>query len=199
MHFILHVELTRVDDPVVWRTKSVPEGITFHQLHKLLQAAMGWKDCHLYRFSERGMQDMISITSPYDEESGVDARKVLIDKIMMDYLNSDFIREERKRLSYIYDYGDHWEHAIEVTGVKDLFNTGGMLHDGEGACPPEDCGSTHGFQDLKESVRSDRPWMIHGESYTAWLDGNGYKNYDPDKFDVKAAEERVRKVKLGKR
>ena len=36
--------------PVIWRRLVVPAGITFYKFHKVLQAAFGWQDYHLYSF-----------------------------------------------------------------------------------------------------------------------------------------------------
>ena len=32
--------------PPIWRRLLVPAGLTLAQLHDVLQAAMGWQDCH---------------------------------------------------------------------------------------------------------------------------------------------------------
>lgn len=39
------------DIPAVWRRVLVPAGITFRTLHRVIQFAMGWQDCHLHDFS----------------------------------------------------------------------------------------------------------------------------------------------------
>ncbi len=36
--------------PQIWRRVSVPEQTTLHQLHWIIQGAMGWTNSHLHQF-----------------------------------------------------------------------------------------------------------------------------------------------------
>ena len=36
--------------PLIWRRVLVPAEVTLAQLHDVLQAAMGWEDCHMHEF-----------------------------------------------------------------------------------------------------------------------------------------------------
>ena len=36
--------------PPIWRRLLVPAAMTLAQLHDVLQAAMGWENCHLHEF-----------------------------------------------------------------------------------------------------------------------------------------------------
>lgn len=194
MKYLIKIVLAENDDPVVWRRISIPVHFNFHMLHMAIQAAMGWRDSHLYGFSEHGMSDLISITSPYDEESGIDARTVPIDRILLGFHNSGIMGDNLRPLIYIYDYGDHWEHHLYVEGVIHEAGKKAELLGGEGACPPEDCGSFTGFMDLKQSLRTGEVSQMHGESWIPWLKGMGYRNYDPDVFDVEKARKAVKRI-----
>ena len=68
----LKIELLGVSSPKVWRQIKVPTGIHFHDLHLLIQDAFGWRNSHLYHFSENGFHSLITIGSPYDEEGGIE-------------------------------------------------------------------------------------------------------------------------------
>ncbi len=46
---MLRVELLRVE-PVIWRRIRVGHDLRLPDLHKTLNAAMGWLDCHLHSF-----------------------------------------------------------------------------------------------------------------------------------------------------
>ena len=50
-----------------------------------------------------------------------------------------------KQFSYVYDFGDDWDHKIKVVKVVDGYP---LDHpeclDGENACPPEDVGGAPG-------------------------------------------------------
>ena len=194
MKAVIRIELVGIDDPVVWRRFIMPVHFSFHQLHLVIQAAMGWKDSHLYSFSENGLSDILSITSPYNEETGIDGRTVPATKIMWAMYNSGIFNEPRQTLTYIYDYGDHWEHKLDVENIIHDEGKKADLIDGAGACPPEDCGGIPGFADIKRSIRTGEPSEIHGESWLPWLKGMGYKNFNPAVFDVAKARKAVRRI-----
>lgn len=50
------VELTDVDDPRVWRQLLVPASIRLDRLHSVIQAVMGWENCHMHAFTIDGVQ-----------------------------------------------------------------------------------------------------------------------------------------------
>jgi hypothetical protein len=80
---------------------------------------------------------------------------------------------------YVYDFGDHWEHSVEMEGI--FAREKGIRYprciDGRRACPPEDCGGAEGFNDFLETV------LVLGsenrEEMMTWAGGT----YDPKKFD----------------
>ena len=43
----VRIEL-RHTDPLIWREVEVPTSITLMVLHDIIQAVMGWFDCHLW-------------------------------------------------------------------------------------------------------------------------------------------------------
>lgn len=45
----LKITLEEIEPPI-WRRVLVPQGITFYKLHKIIQAAFGWQDYHLFDF-----------------------------------------------------------------------------------------------------------------------------------------------------
>ena len=42
--------------PPVWRRVLVPAGYTLDRVHRVVQYAMGWRDCHLHSFEIDGVQ-----------------------------------------------------------------------------------------------------------------------------------------------
>ena len=44
-------EFARGDDPLIWRQVEAPTSITLTVLHDIIQAAVGWCDCHLWEFT----------------------------------------------------------------------------------------------------------------------------------------------------
>ena len=64
---------------------------------------------------------------------------------------------------YLYDFGDSWHHDIDNLGP------GGPepgCVDGQGACPPEDCGGWPGYEDLRDAIAE--PTHPEHEHLTSW-------------------------------
>ncbi len=129
----MRIALRDVSPPVI-RVLDVPAASTLPELHKLLQAALGWTDSHLHQFVAGGRRYGVADPDWGDELNDEDeARAGLRD------LPAEFV--------YLYDFGDHWEHDVAVLGE------GGdhpACVDGQGGCPPEDCGGPHGYAELLE-------------------------------------------------
>lgn len=194
MHLELKIELLGISEPTVWRHIKISPEITFHQLHQIIQAAFGWRDSHLYEFSENGIFDLIRICGPYTEEAPLLATDTSANQMLFDLYNSYLMHKgKHKKMIYTYDYGDCWEHKITVVNFDRTASGRPEIMDGGGACPPEDCGGIHGFEDLKVSLKTGQPSAIHGESWIPWLEGTGYKNYDPNNFDLGKARKRIKR------
>jgi len=128
----LRITLREVS-PAVVRVIDVPAGSSLPELHELLQAALGWTNSHLHQFvaGDRtyGVADPEwGDESGEEDESGVKLRD----------LPSQFV--------YRYDLGDCWEHDVEIIGAGAALP--GCV-DGAGGCPPEDCGGTDGYAELR--------------------------------------------------
>jgi hypothetical protein len=126
----LRITLRDVSPPVV-RVIDVPAVITLPELHDALQAALGWTNSHLHQFlagdTTYGIADPDWGDELHDDEAGVPLRRL------------------PARFGYLYDLGDCWEHDVEVLGSGD--DRPGCV-EGEGGCPPEDCGGAPGRQKL---------------------------------------------------
>jgi len=162
--------------PPIWREIQVPETYTFWDFHVAIQDAMGWQDYHLHEFellkSSTGSKMNIGIP---DEDFG---RKVLpgwTQKI------ADYFSSENRAASYLYDFGDDWEHQIELQKI--IPKKRGMSYpvctNGKRACPPEDCGGIWGYEDLLEIIKD--PTHEEYEGMMEWLGGE----FDPEHFEVK--------------
>ncbi|WP_406113091.1 plasmid pRiA4b ORF-3 family protein [Kitasatospora purpeofusca] len=136
----LRIQLADVDQPSVWRLVQIPAGIRLDSLHQVIQAAMGWQNCHLHAFSVNGIQ--------YGRRSSeldfVDDTTAVLDVLV----------KEGAHLDYDYDFGDSWEHRITVERrmTAEAGHPYPACVDGAGACPPEDCGGPGGYADLKPSL-----------------------------------------------
>jgi len=85
------------------------------------------------------------------------------------------------RLRYIYDFGDSWQHEVEVKriGPPDSTVRYPTCLAGERACPPEDCGGVGGYADLLE-VLSDPSHDQH-EELLEWVG----RQYNPELLDLR--------------
>ena len=62
--------------------------------------------------------------------------------------------------------------------------------DGKGKCPPEDCGSTSGFSNMKEILKN--PLHPEYESYIEWLGLQKGQTWNPDEFDINKTQNYLR-------
>ncbi|SNR54068.1 pRiA4b ORF-3-like protein [Blastococcus mobilis] len=134
----LRVTLAEVS-PTVRRVIDVPAAITLDELHDVLQVALGWTDSHLHQY--RTSAAVYSIASDdWDDEGETDERGVRLSALP-------------PRFTYLYDFGDGWTHDVQVLGSGG--DVAGCV-DGEGACPPEDCGGPPGYAELLTAVTDPR-------------------------------------------
>jgi hypothetical protein len=114
--------------PPCWRRLLVPAATTLGDLHEIIQIAFAWDDDHLHAFTigRRRYGDPY-FDIEYDE-----------DEIT---LITAFARA-RKPISYVYDFGDSWEHEIvlENTAEPEPDSTYPVCVDGRGDSPVEDSG-----------------------------------------------------------
>lgn len=139
--YFLKITLTDVAPPV-WRRVAVPGAYTLDRLHRVIQLAMGWQDCHLHSFeiggTHYGVPDHDGLLDLHDE---LDIRL-------------DSVATKDVRFSYTYDFGDWWEHHIVVDDVinaepDERYPT---CTDGAGACPPEDVGGAYGYEQFLAAI-----------------------------------------------
>ena len=173
----VRVTLRYVDDPPVWRQVLIPAAYPLSRVHRAIQAAMGWEDCHLHAFQ---IGKTTYGPDPEEELGYADETKARL---------TDVARV-RTRIGYEYDFGDSWEHELVVearTVAKDDQTYPACL-DGEGACPPEDCGGAYGFAELKEVLAA--PDSAERDEMLEWVG----EDFDPAHFDLAAANTAVASI-----
>jgi len=139
--FRIRIDLQRTKPPV-WRRVEVPGDILLPRLHEVIQAAMGWTDSHLHRFRTSNDRNAPEFLTQFDLDEGGEG--VLEDDVRLDQV----IADEGDRLWYDYDFGDDWDHLLEVEAVLDDPPSSVRCVDGRQACPPEDCGGVPGYEQL---------------------------------------------------
>lgn len=127
----------------VKRDLIVPASIDFFALHRVIQSVFNWDSYHLYDFSIYGDYTLQPIHRlvPFEEDLEFDATATLLkDQRLQEYL------PKHKEILYTYDYGDNWEHRIQLVKVYEEYDgQSPFLLRAEGKAPPEDVGGAPGF------------------------------------------------------
>ena len=151
--------------PAVLRRVEVPLGIRLDRLHLTIQAAMGWTNSHLYELRAGD----VGWSTPYPDadwaDDFLDASKARLGDVLEDI--------GTKKLVYLYDFGDGWEHTIMIERLADP--EPGMLYPRltgiSGRCPWGLC----------RTARSHRgPQVERHSGLTEWIGDD----FDPDADDA---------------
>ncbi|MDD2247885.1 MAG: plasmid pRiA4b ORF-3 family protein, partial [Proteiniphilum sp.] len=165
---ICRLKITLRDtNPPVWRRIQVPSSMLLGDLHYLIQYTMGWENAHLHEFEKEEVC--------YTDEVNEELPSVQYGGMMI----ADLLKETGDKMIYRYDFGDNWEHDIELEGVT-VPQEGSeyrVCTEGARRCPPEDCGGVHGYQRMLQIL--DDPDDPEREEYLYWLGGP----YDPEAWE----------------
>ena len=106
----------RGSKPRIWRRLCVPGDLTLDVVHTLFQAVMGWSDSHLHRF-QPGIGKSYGqpyFVTEFDEDEGDEGTRE--DGVRLDQV----LRVPGDRLTYLYDFGDGWEHRVTLESLAPL-------------------------------------------------------------------------------
>ncbi len=178
---VFELEIKLIDSsPAIWRRFLVPCNITLARLHDVFQVVMGWTDDHLHQFFARGA--CYGRPDPTWEGDGtLDERHTKLSEVM---------EEPGDTIWYEYDFGDGWEHEIELLSVApaDEQDRYPLCTAGERRCPPEDSGGIHFFQGRLMSLADARDKGLELDEEDLWMD----PEWDPERFSVDAVNARLR-------
>lgn len=172
--------------PAVWRRILVDSSLKLSELHKILQATMGWTDSHLHQFIKDGKHYTVrtSDNDYWDKAVDVDYKKIIL---------NDLLVNKGDTMVYNYDYGDNWMHTIELERIERT--TGDVVKptclDGARCCPPEDVGGVGGFEELL--IILNNPKHPEYQDYLDWLG----KPFIPEAFDATKITFKLRKRNFG--
>lgn len=200
--------------PEVWRRLIVDPRLTLEQLHTVLQAAFGWTNSHMHQFHEedgrryampvpRGMGWGIDVGG-----ESIDERKVTLARVF---------DRKKKRIAYVYDFGDSWMHAVEFEMMVDseAINYAGetfvekgrgvfsgkkraaVCLSGERNGPPEDCGGLYGFQEILElKINPPHPTAKKDADARERMEWLG--DWDPALCDLNGINQYIGRVRVKK-
>jgi len=166
-------------EPPIWRRVQTKD-CSLAQLHGLIQHVMGWENEHLYQFEvgEDCYTDL-NMAPGFDERDAGETKL------------RHLVENGHTRMVYLYDFGDHWEHLVEVE--ETLPPVPGTRYpccfDGERSCPPEDCGGIWGYADMLDTLADpDHP---EREETLEWVG----KKFNPEAFDPAGVNRRLRRAR----
>ena len=168
------------DDAV--RRLRVPASISFNKLHKLLQIAFGWNNCHMHCFglfkewnkNPYAPPDVDLQMNEYALESTLEYNPNA--QLMTGKFLSDFVPQYMK-IMYTYDFGDDWRHYIEIQNIiEDCDEELPILLLGEGDAPPEDVGGCGGYAEFLKIIAN--PEHEDYEHIKSWSESQRWRRFD---------------------
>jgi len=173
-------------EPKVIRKIEVPLIMTLEDLHTTLQAGFGWQHAHLYQFC---------IGEPYQMGALRWVTPAFVDTPEDRPADGTTLAEAlakagKSGLTYLYDFGDDWQHKIKASAPKenDQAQSYPRLTNIQNTCPPEDIGGPPGFDMFKEAM-ADPKHPEHKE-LKDWFG----KKFDPTKPNTRSLNADVAKI-----
>jgi hypothetical protein len=155
--------------PEIWRRLLVPTEVTLAELHFIINEVMGWDCSHAHSFSigKRTFGD--PELDPDNELRHESEREIALASVV----------DVGTKFSYTYDFGDDWEHEVNVEKqlAVDEHITYPVCIGGARACPPEDCHGPQGYSIFLEAIGN--PKHPEHDEMRSWI--GGY--FDPEGFD----------------
>ncbi len=181
--------------PPVWRRLTLPGSLDLGTLHHVLQIAMGWEGEHLHQFGfvAAGSGDEVMFLTPDDVARGL--RGIAESGVRVDQV----LHVPGDALSYLYDFGDGWEHTVRLEEVRPLVGVAGggvVCLEGARACPPEDIGGPYVYTEIARWVRGGRK---QGEIEEVWDPddlSDWLGDWDPDALDLDAVNRALARVRV---
>jgi len=178
---VLRIELEDIE-PLIWRRVAVRTSMNLKAVHRVIQAAMGWLDYHLWEFEADGQK--YGMLAPNEPEWNERIKNAAATKL------SSLLAKGVREMGYVYDMGDNWQHRIIVE--KLMAGEHGARYPrflgGERRCPPEDCGGLPGYYKFLGNIGSKQ-----SRERKAALDWYGGP-YDPDEIDEQKIVTRLKRI-----
>jgi Plasmid pRiA4b ORF-3-like protein len=181
---VLRIELVEIE-PLIWRRLAVRTATNLQTLHRIIQAAMGWLDYHLWEFTAGDRT--YGVPDPEDiwEHKVYRASSLTLARL---------VERSITAFDYTYDMGDNWQHHILVERVR-VPEPGTLYPDflgGERRCPPEDCGGVSGYYEFIEAIAGPDKGKGSGrkKEMLAWY-GRPYDPVDIDEAQIRDALKRI--------
>ncbi len=109
----VRVELLGAQPPV-WRRLELASDLFLDDVHEIRPVAFGWTDSHLHRFGcgpkyySDDTEYYLMAYEVHEAETGIPEEQVRLDEVLVEVVD---------RLWYCYDFGDDWQHVVELEAV----------------------------------------------------------------------------------
>jgi hypothetical protein len=165
--------------PPIWRRLLVGDNVSLHQLHQIFQAAMGWEDTHLHRFTING--ELYGEPSTEGFYRVKDERRSTL---------GETAPNGKTKFRYEYDLSDSWDHEVEVEAILPVSPEQSLpvCITGKRAGPPEGIGGAWGYAALMEATVNPR--HPERERFAKLI-----ASFKPDAFDLTAANKRLQALR----
>lgn len=169
-------------EPVIWRLLLVPAAVSLATLHVIFQHAIGWRGSHQHEF-------VIGDTCYGQPDPDCSDIAPVIDE---QTVNLTGLMKVGQRFSYLYDYGDDWQHDVTVEALlpRDAVPCAPFCLDGGNACPPEDIGGIPGYSTFLEALGD--PSHDGHQEMLEWCGGG----FDPSAFDRVETNQRLARLRF---
>lgn len=164
--------------PLIWRRFKVSDSYRLDRFHQVIQIVMGWHNAHLHEFRIKERQFGMLMGDGFDFPEVEDETTIFL---------KDLPLQQGDIFSYLYDFGDSWEHLIKLDEITTEKLELPICIEGERACPPEDCGGILGYSDMLEIL--SKPSNPEYESWIEWLP----ENFNPTKLPKSSINSELKK------
>src|SRR5437588_11115512 len=160
----------------------VPGDVTLANLRLILQGAMGWHGGHLHEYEIARRRYGVADEDWPGTEPVIDERQVRLQAL---------VEEGTRRFTYLYDFGDHWEHSVTIESSVAASSDDARIRciAGANACPPEDGDGPPGYFELLAALKDP----AHQEHATMlkWVG----RSFDPAAFVIADVNERLAAIR----
>jgi len=124
-YFEFDIELLEIQPPI-WRRFQLSAVSSFETLHDAIQDAFGWQRRHLYEFRHLDPSNERSRSrAPIRRIARCEQAEILDDEIVPfaeDLKLASFFAEKKDCCLYLYDFGDGWQHVVQLVpgGLDDI-------------------------------------------------------------------------------
>jgi Plasmid pRiA4b ORF-3-like protein len=106
---VLRIELEDIK-PLIWRRVAVRTSMKLKAVHRVIQAAMGWLDYHVWEFEAN--KQKYGMLVPNEPEWNERIKNAAATKL------SSLLAGGVIKIDYVYDMGDNWQHRIIIEKQK---------------------------------------------------------------------------------